>query len=72
MNASLSEFEQILKHNGSPFVAGENLSIADLLYFFELTNLIVYEKMKLLSSYKLITSWYTRVSEVPEVKAIQQ
>lgn len=60
MAATLVEFEQILKHNGTVFLAGDSLSIADLLYYFELTNMIVYDKG--FASHKLITSWYNRVS----------
>jgi glutathione S-transferase len=60
----------LLKASGSQYVAGDNFSIADLQYFFELTNMIVYEKS--FSQYKLITSWYNRVAEVPEVRALHQ
>ena len=69
MTSTLGEFEQLLKHNNTPFVAGDSLTIADLQYYFELTNMILYEKS--FSQYTLISTWYHRVAEVPEVKAIQ-
>ena len=61
MAATLNEFEQILKHNGTPFLAGDSLSIADLLYYFELTNLTVYGKEKSLASFKLASTWFNRI-----------
>jgi glutathione S-transferase len=60
----------LLKHSGTKFVAGDSLTIADLQYFFEMTNMIYYEKT--FSDYQLTTSWYNRVAEVDEVKAITQ
>lgn len=60
----------MLKHGGTKFVAGNSLTIADLQYFFELTNMIYYEKP--FSDYQLTTGWYNRVAEVDEVKAITQ
>lgn len=44
-------------------MAGDQLSIADLQYFFEITNYTVYERS--FSHFKLVSQWSTRVLEVP-------
>ncbi len=44
MQSALKDFEALLKQGGTEYVAGNFLSIADLQYYFELTNMVVYEK----------------------------
>lgn len=51
-------------------MTGEQLTIADLQYFFEITNYTVYERS--FSHFKLISQWFARMLEVPEVKEIHQ
>lgn len=68
MFAMVKEFEAFLQTGGTDFVAGDRLTIADLQFYFELTNFTYYEKS--FADYKLTTSWFNRVGEVPEVKAI--
>lgn len=51
-----------------PYVAGDSLTVADLLFFFELTNLMLY-KMDW-SKYTNVDNWFKRVYAVPEVKQL--
>jgi glutathione S-transferase len=39
----VGEVEGHLKHSKTRFLAGNSLTIADLLYFFETTNFLLYE-----------------------------
>lgn len=70
MFSSIKEFEELLKHQGTAFVAGDKLTVADLQYYFELTNMTYYEQS--FSDFQLTSNWYNRVGEVSEVKAITQ
>lgn len=42
MLVSIGEFEELLKQGGTSFAAGNNPTIADLQYYFEMTNLLIY------------------------------
>jgi glutathione S-transferase len=44
-------------------VAGEEVSIADLQYFFEITNYVVYERS--FSHFKRVSEWFARMQEIP-------
>ena len=44
MFKALQELENLFLINKTKYAAGDDLTIADLQYFFEITNLIVYEK----------------------------
>lgn len=39
----VGEVQEQLRHSKTRFLAGNALTIADLLYFFETTNLVLYE-----------------------------
>lgn len=55
---------------GTPYLAGNHLSIADLLVFEETTNV---ELGKLdLSKWAHINAWYKKVLETPEVAEIHK
>jgi glutathione S-transferase len=51
-------------------VAGKNVTIADLQYFFEITNLIVYGKD--FAKFALVNQWFTRMLEIEEVKTLHE
>jgi len=54
-----------MNHEEKLFVAGNRVTIADLLYFYELTNLKYY-KMGL-EDYKWIKKWAERMEKIKEV-----
>jgi glutathione S-transferase len=64
----LEKFNELLTKNRTKFIAGDRLTIADLLFFHEMTNLVYlgvdHEK------YREVKRWYAEVYQVPEVKAI--
>ncbi len=53
---------------GAKFIAGEKLSIADLLFYYEMTNLtywgLDHEK------YPQVARWFKEVYQIPAVKEI--
>lgn len=53
---SIGEFEGILNSNGKRFVCGSNPTIADLLYFYEITNLTYFKVDH--SAYPHISQWF--------------
>lgn len=67
MEKALEGLEGMLLRNGD-YVCGDKLSIPDLLFYFELTNYLYYDKSW--SHHKLVDNWFKRVYNVPEVKAI--
>ena len=67
METALLGLEGILSRNGN-FVCGDQLSVPDLLFFFELTNYLFYDKSW--AHHKLVDEWFKRVYNVPEVKAL--
>ncbi len=58
----------ILSKIKTKFLCGDKPSIADLLIYFEMTNLIYYEKSH--EQYKHVSLWFKNVYSIPEVKAI--
>lgn len=50
------------------YIGGNYPSIADFLYFYELTNLTYFKTN--IEQYKQLTSWFQRVYEIAEVKNI--
>jgi glutathione S-transferase len=70
MLASMKELELLLAQSNTDFVAGNRLTIADLQYYFEITNLIVYEVK--FDQFQLVSAWFKRVESVKEVAAINE
>ena len=64
----IAKLDELLKKNRTKFIAGNTVTIADFLFFYELTNLIYlqldYEK------YEWVTGWYKEVYKITEVKEI--
>jgi glutathione S-transferase len=56
--------------NNTNFIAGNIPTIADLLYFYELSNLVYFKVSQ--ERYKSINDWYKRIYSIPEVKNIMQ
>jgi len=62
--------DNVLEIQKSPYLAGDYLTIADLQFFHEVTNMLVYEMP--FSQYENVTAWYNRILMVEEVKAIHE
>jgi glutathione S-transferase len=63
MLETIQKFNSYMTINNRQFVSGDSLSIADLLYYYELTNLR-YFKMNL-APYPWLAQWETRMETVP-------
>lgn len=68
MHESLKQLNHRLKDR--QYIATEYISIADLLVYFETTNLVYYDMEDLLSKYSHIGEWYQRMGKIGEVKNI--
>ena len=68
MFEAIKKFDEILSVNKTRFLTGDKLSIADLLFFYEMTNLTYfgYEHEK----YPEIKRWFSEVYKIPEIKSI--
>ena len=61
--------EEFLTKSASDYLTGNELTIADLQIFYELTDLI---SMQLnWDSYPKISAWYDRIDKVKEVEAVE-
>ena len=70
MEEMLGLLDDILAIGNCSFIAGNSLTIADLLFFHETTNMLVYSLP--FAQYKHLSAWYERVLAVPEIKQIHQ
>lgn len=52
----------------SPFITGEHFTIADLLVFFEVTNLFIVGIP--LENYKATHAWFNKILEIKEIADI--
>lgn len=52
----IGELQQQLTHSKTRFLAGNTLTIADLLFFFETTNLVLYELT--LDEFPTLKGWF--------------
>lgn len=68
MFAAIKTFDELLKTGGKKFTTGDSPNIADLLIYFELTNLINYNEK--FDEYKCVAQWYQEVEKIPEVNKI--
>ena len=64
----MEKFNDILTKNKTKFIAGDRLTIADLLFFHEMTNMVYLGLGQ--DKWPLVKQWYTDVYNVPEVKKI--
>jgi glutathione S-transferase len=58
----------LLGSRKTPFIAGEQVTIADLLLYFELSNVMLYKKEW--SQYKNMDAWFKKMYGIPELKQI--
>lgn len=65
---ALATLETILTKSKTKFIAGNTVTIADILIFYEMTNLILLGLEH--DKYKEVKRWHAEVYQVPEVKAI--
>jgi glutathione S-transferase len=70
MWASIHQLEDLLNTSGGHYIGGNNLSIADFLFYYELTNLQYFKCNH--DKYDRIVKWYNRIDAVPEVKNIMK
>lgn len=68
MFSAIAKFDELLGKCGTRFLTGEKLSIADLLFYYEMTNLIYWGLDH--EKYKNIKRWFAEVYKVQEVKNI--
>ena len=57
--------ESLFERSGSPYLCGQSPSIADILAYFETTNLIYYGLMEELDKVRLVSAWYERMGKIP-------
>lgn len=57
---------------GQQYIALNRLTILDLLYFFETSNIFIYGHESFLKENENVYEWYKRVEQVPEVNTIQE
>ena len=68
MHDVIKKLDMLLGNPKRNFLTGENPSIADLLIFFELTNLWYYNDSH--DKYENVKEWFKNVYNIPEVKKI--
>ena len=68
IKGALDQLEELLKHGQTRFMGGESPSIADFLFFYELTNLIYFDLA--LTKHPRVQQWFDEVYAIPEVKEI--
>ena len=66
----IHQFNDLLNIEGGQYIGGNNLSIADFLFYYQLTNLQYFKCNH--DKYNGIVRWYNRVDNVPEVKNIMK
>lgn len=59
----IEKFDESIVRNKTDFIAGNTPSIADFLYFYELTNLAYFKVGH--EKYKGVSEWYKKVSSIP-------
>lgn len=64
----IEKLNELLAKNRTKFIAGDKVTIADFLFYHEMTNLVYlgldHEK------YREVKRWFEEVYQIPEVKAI--
>ena len=60
-----------LRREGTPFLAGEEPSLADFTTFFSTTAEVKFSKASI-KAHKEFSEWYTRVSEIPAVSKVYE
>lgn len=68
MMEAIKTLNDILKRNNTKFICGDQLNIADLLIFFELTNVYYYGES--IEEFKEVSKWFEHVYNVKEVNQI--
>ena len=64
----IGKLDEQLALNKTRFIAGEKLTIADLLFFFEVTNLIYFDLTH--DTFPAVRRWFEEVYQVEAVKTI--
>ncbi len=62
----MKQLDGLLGKSKGRFATGDQLTIADLQYYYEVTNLIVYERP--FDEYENVKRWFGVVREVKEVR----
>jgi glutathione S-transferase len=57
MFSAIGKFDELLAQGGTRFLAGEKLSIADLLFYYEMTNLVYWGLDH--EKYTNVKRWFT-------------
>lgn len=65
---AIAQFDQVLAKNRSKFIAGDRPTIADFLFYYEMTNLVYFGENH--DSYPEVKRWFADVYGVSEVKTI--
>ena len=52
----------MLDSNDGIYLCGNEPSIADLLCYFETTNLVFYEMMQIMDDFPKLKKWYNKIS----------
>lgn len=68
MFEAIKTFDELLKNGGKKFTTGDLANVADLLIYFELTNMICYNEK--FQDFKFVAQWYQQVEKIPEVNKI--
>lgn len=64
----IAKLNEILAKNRTKFIAGDRVSIADFLFYFEMTNLVYLGLDH--DKYTEVKRWFSEVYQVAEIKAI--
>lgn len=68
MFEAIKKFDELLSLNPGKYLCGDKLSIADLLFFYELTNLTYFGLDH--EKYPQVKRWFVEVYRIKEVKTI--
>lgn len=68
MFTAIGKLDEVLSRNKTRFLAGDRLSIADLLFYYEMTNLVYWGLSH--DKHEHVRKWFVEVYKVKEVKEI--
>lgn len=68
MFEAISKLNSLILQNNTKYLCGDSLSMADLLFFYEMTNLVLFGLSH--DKYEGIDRWFKEVYRVEEVKSI--
>lgn len=68
MWVAIDKLDQLMTNNKTEYISGNVPTIADFLYFYELTNLTYFGASH--DKYQWIAIWYRKMLAIPEVSNI--